>query len=51
MANLGVILGLLGDEDCGALNVVMNGSSAGGVVVDVLEALSKVSGDLYAGDP
>lgn len=29
----------------------MDDSAAGGVVVDVLEALRKVAGDLYAGHP
>lgn len=50
MANQGVKV-RLSDDDPRALDAVMDDSTAGGVMVDVLEALSKVAGDLYAGDP
>lgn len=41
----------LGDEDRGALDAVVHDAAAGGVVVDVLEALREVGGDLHAGEP
>lgn len=50
MADDGVEVGL-GDEDCGALDAVVDDAAAGGVVVDVLEALREVGGDLHAGEP